>query len=167
MDYDEWETTFPAEIKHGPLWQFDAYRLALFLFDLAWDDCEHLLRDRRGRVIAEELILGASSIAEAIEEGYGPGFGKEYAYRLRIAIGEARESQGSHACGRRLLPPDLVQHRLALLDDIIKRLVPSEQRQRHMAKCEAMGMQGCGWRGSESGTRPSPPAPPNLCQHYT
>lgn len=134
MTYEEWEQSYPQIIRDGPLWQFDAYRLALYACDLAWDDCGLLLGDPRGRVIAQELMRSVSSIGEAIEEGYGRGFGKEYAYRLRIAIGEARESQGSYARGRRLLPQEILNKRLALLDDIIKRLVPAEQRQRRFAK---------------------------------
>lgn len=38
------------------------YRKALFLYDLAWKDCERLMRDQRGRAIAEQLIDAAGSI---------------------------------------------------------------------------------------------------------
>lgn len=130
MTFEEWQMAMPERILQGPLWSFEAYRLALYLYDLAWDDCEFLLKDPRGREVAGQLIRSAGAISAAIEEGFGRGFGREYAYKLRIAIGESRETQGSYSRGRRLLPPDLVAQRLVLLDDIIGRLVPVERKQR-------------------------------------
>ncbi len=34
MTYDEWEKTVPDAIKRDPVWQFYAYRKALFLYEL-------------------------------------------------------------------------------------------------------------------------------------
>ena len=49
MTYEVWEQTIPDAIKADPVWQFYAYRKALFLYDLTWEDCESLMRDPRGR----------------------------------------------------------------------------------------------------------------------
>jgi hypothetical protein len=38
MTYEEWAEQVPGEIQSDPLWKMEAYRLALFLHDLAWED---------------------------------------------------------------------------------------------------------------------------------
>jgi hypothetical protein len=47
MTYEEWEQEVPEVIKADPVWRFYAYRKALFLYDLVWEDCEKLMRDLR------------------------------------------------------------------------------------------------------------------------
>ena len=60
------------------------------------------------------------------------GFGKDYSLHLRIAIfGEARESRGWYWRGRHCLPPEVVNHRIKLLDEIIAMLAPNISRQRN------------------------------------
>lgn len=49
MTYEEWEEQVPEEIRGDPLWEMKAYRLALFLHDLAWEDCARLVRIGVGR----------------------------------------------------------------------------------------------------------------------
>lgn len=132
--FEEWETQVPESLRLDPLWTFDVYPKALFLCDLAWEDCEYLLKDPRGRAIAEQLIRSAGSICANIEEGYGRGYGKEYSYFLRVAMGSARESRGWYYRGRRLLPADVVKHRITLLDEIIAMLAPNIGRQRRYRK---------------------------------
>jgi hypothetical protein len=86
MTYEEWQRQVPDEIRDDPLWKMEAYRRALFLHDLAWEDCAQMLKDRRGRAIAEQLIRSAGSISANIEEGYGRGFGKPFALFLRYSL---------------------------------------------------------------------------------
>ncbi len=130
MTYEEWERQVAGEIKADALWQMDVYRLALYLYDLAWDDCETLMRDARGRAIVEQLIRSAGSVAANIEEGFGRGFGKGYAYFLRISLGSARETRGWYYRSRRLLPPAVIKHRLDLLSQIVAILVTAAHQQR-------------------------------------
>lgn len=122
-NYEEWLEQVPKSISSDPLWVFETYRTALFFTDLAWFDCEKLMVDARGKAIAHQLIRSAGSIAANIEEGYGRGHGKDYARFLRIALGSARESRGWYFRGRHMLDESLLQHRLNLLDEIIKNLV--------------------------------------------
>jgi len=132
--FEEWVEQVPESLRQDPLWTFDVYPKALFLCDLVWEDCERLLKDPRGRAVAEQLIRSAGSICANIEEGYGRGYGKEYSYFLRVSIGSARESRGWYYRGRRLLPADVVKHRIALLDEIIAMLAPNIRRQRKYQK---------------------------------
>jgi four helix bundle protein len=134
MTYEEWMEEVAAEIKEGPVWQFYGYRKALFLYDLVWADCDHWQKDRRGWAIVEQIIRSAGSISANIEEGFGRGFGRDNARFLKIATGSARETQGWYWRGRKLLPSDVYQHRLALLDEITALLVTEINRQLRYAK---------------------------------
>jgi four helix bundle protein len=130
MTYEEWERGVPEVIKADPVWQFYAYRKALFLYDLVWEDSELLMRDRRGQVIAEQLIDSAGSICANIEEGYGRGYGKDRNYFLRISVGSARETRGWYYRARHLLSTAVLEQRLTLASEVIALLVTELNKQR-------------------------------------
>ena len=130
MTFDEWLTEVPRSLKNDPLWNFETYRKALFLSDLAWRDCDKLIKDTRGRALAWQLIDSAGSVGANIEEGYGRGFGKDYARFLRIALGSARETRGWYFRSRHLLSSNAYDHRLLLLDEIVSGLVTTSNQQR-------------------------------------
>jgi four helix bundle protein len=131
MRFEEWVGTVPERVKAEASWGFVAYRKALYVYDLAWDDCEVLLEDLRGRAVAQQLIRSVGSISANVEEGHGRGVGsKEYLYFLRIAEGSARETKGWYFRARRLLGPEPVEARQALLDEILALLVTEKRRHR-------------------------------------
>jgi four helix bundle protein len=129
-NFDDWLQSVPEKIRSGPLWNFGAYPKASFLYELAWHDCERLMKDVRGRAIAEQLIRSAGSICANIEEGYGRGFGRDYAHFLGYALGSARETQGWYFRAKHLLPSEVLDHRLALIDEIVALLVRAISYQR-------------------------------------
>lgn len=88
-----------------------------------------MFKDRRGETVAKQLIRCVGSISANIEEGYGRGYGKDYAYRLRIALGEAREAQGWYWRAHKLIPEPVLDHRLQLLNEISAMLVPVINKQ--------------------------------------
>ena len=94
MTCEEWERALPESVKGDAVWQFFAYRKALFLFDLAWEDCGRLIVDPRGRAVATQMIDSVGSISANIEEGHGRGPGKDRNHFLRISAGSARETKG-------------------------------------------------------------------------
>ena len=132
--FEAWQKTIHPSIRNDPLWQFKVYPKTLFAYDLAWEDCDRLLKDERGKTAAKQLIRSVGSISANIEEGYGRGFGKDYSYRLRITVREARESRGWYCKGRRLLPSHVLDHRLDLLNEIISMLTPNIGRQSRFKK---------------------------------
>ena len=129
--YEEWVSQVPDDIKQDALWELDVYKKALFFSDLAWFDCEVLLQHSLGRPIADQLIRSSGSIPSNMEEGFGRGFGKDYAKFLRISLGSARESRGWYYRGRRLLKQDVITHRFGLLKTIIAGLVTLSNQQRY------------------------------------
>ncbi len=134
MTFEEWEQQVPQQIKGDALWKMEAYRLALFLSDLAWQDGDRLMKDVRGKELTRQLIRSAGSIAANIEEGFGRGFGKDYAYFLRVSLGSARETRGWYYRSRRLLPASVTEHRINLLSQITALLVTAAQQQRQHAR---------------------------------
>jgi len=129
--FASWQTTIPQKIRKGPLWNSTVYPKALFLYDLVWFDCDKLEPDRRGRAIEEQIIRSSGSISANIEEGYGRGLGRDYARFLSIALGSARETQGWYLRARHLLTERVLDHRLALLDEIIALLVTTIAQQKN------------------------------------
>jgi four helix bundle protein len=85
-----------------------------------------------GRSIAWQLVDSAGSIAANIEEGFGRGFGKDYARFLRISLGSARETRGWYYRGRHALDPKVVAQRMVLADEIIAGLVKTADQQRRL-----------------------------------
>lgn len=130
MTYEEWEAGVHERVKKEPVWQFLGYRKALFFYDLVWQDCEKMMRDVRGRAIAEQLIKSAGSISANIEEGHGRGYGKQRNWFFTVSIGSARESKGWYWRGRQLLSQDVLDHRLALADEVIALVVTELNYQR-------------------------------------
>ena len=107
-----------------PLWKSLVYRKAMYLYDLAWQDTHGLRADFRGKAVAAQLIRSVGSIVANVEEAFGRGIQSADARRiLRIALGEARESQGWYLRGRHLFPEDVWRHRVALAEEIIRLLL--------------------------------------------
>lgn len=117
--FEEWQDSVHATIRERPLWRFTACQKALFLYDLAWYDCENLLRDVRGRAASGQLIRCVGSISANMEEAFGRGAGKGYRYHMRIALAEAREEQGWYWRSGHLLAENVCDHRMLLLDEVI------------------------------------------------
>ena len=128
--YEEWEGSVHERVKAEPVWGFLGYRKALFLYDLAWEDCESLLKDKRGQEISRQLIRSVGSISANIEEGHGRGYGKQRDWFMGVSLGSARESKGWYWRSHHLLPGAVLDHRLALLDEVIALLVTEITRQK-------------------------------------
>ena len=130
VTYEAWMEEVHDRVKEEPTWQNFGYRKALFLYDLAWRDCEKMTRDRRGRAVAQQLIRSAGSISANVEEGHGRGYGKQRNWFLSVSVGSARETKGWYWRARKLLSEEVLDHRLSLVDEVISLLVHELKRQR-------------------------------------
>ncbi len=130
MTFAEWEQSVPAQIREDVVWKFKAYRLSLFLGDLAWHDASKLVKDKRTIGVADQLYRAAGAISADIEEGYSRLSGRDRARFYEYALGSAREARGWCYKGRYILGPDVTAHRIAVLTEIVKLLLTMVPDQR-------------------------------------
>ena len=121
--YEEWEAIVPSGIKDDALWTMAVYRKSLFLADLAWRDSTKLVRDRRSISFADQLNRAVSSISANVAEGYSKGTGRDRARFFEYALGSARESSGWYFKSRYILGRKVMEHRVALLVEVISLLL--------------------------------------------
>lgn len=136
MTFEDWEADVPAEIKADTLWRVKAYRLALFLSDLAWSDTERLHHRQRSAHHADQLCRAASKISSCISEGYSRDTGKARSTYYEYAAGSARETRDWYYKLRRLLPVAVVAHRIDLTTQIVRlalKMIATERRSNRRA----------------------------------
>jgi four helix bundle protein len=132
MTFEQWVETVPIAMRGDRLWKVEAYRLGLFLTDLAWIDVTKLVQDQRLIGVADQLYRAAGSISANIAEGYSRGSGRDRAKFYEYALGSARETRDWYYKSRHVLAETVLTHRIELLTSIIRlglTMVP-EQRKR-------------------------------------
>jgi four helix bundle protein len=102
----------------GNLEHFGAYQKALELFDRVVDDTTQFLADRKLERLVSQQLASADSVCSNIEEGYGRESTVECRRFLIIARGSLRETQGRYQRLRHWLPPEILEHRVALAEEI-------------------------------------------------
>ena len=130
MNYSAWEIDVPAEFKHDSLWRVEAYRLALFLADIAWQDVSRLVKDRRTQSLGDQLYRAVGSASANIAEGFSMGTGKNRARFYEYALGSARESRDWYFKARHVLGDEIAAHRIDFLTQIIRLLLTMIPHQR-------------------------------------
>ena len=120
MTYEEWEADVPSDITRDTLWRIAAYRLSLFLADLARRDTAPLFKSRRTEDIADQLLRATRKISACIAEGYSRDSGKSRSIYYEYALGSARESRDWYFKARPELKPEVITHRLGLYSEIIR-----------------------------------------------
>ena len=131
MTFEEWEADVPSEIRRDTLWLVEAYRLGLFLSDLAWDDTGILLRNPRTKGVADQLYRAAGNISSNVAEGYSRDTGRARSTYYEYALGSARETRDWYYKARRAFPSDVIDHRISTATQIIRltlKMVSTERR---------------------------------------
>ena len=130
MTYPEWEAGVPDLMKQDSLWRVEAYRLALFVSDLAWSDATRLQRDSRTEGLAYQLYRATGKISANIAEGYSKCTGRGRALFYEYALGSARESRDWYYKGRHVLGERTFNHRLELCTKIVRLSLTMTSRER-------------------------------------
>jgi four helix bundle protein len=130
MNYQIWVQHVPTEFTTDPLWNVEAYRLALFLADISWEDVTQLMKDQRTLALSDQLYRALGSISANLAEGYSMSTGKNRARYFEYALGSARESRGWYYKGRHILSKEVVDHRINFLTQIIRLLIKMIPQQR-------------------------------------
>ncbi len=130
MRYEEWERAVPEEMKRDSLWKMQAYRLALFLGDLAWQDALRLVREWQMVSLADQLYRAVGSISANLAEGYSRGSGRDRARFYEYALSSAREGRDWYFKSRYALGEAVFQHRLRFLTSLIRLMLTMIPQQR-------------------------------------
>ena len=72
MTWDQWLAGVPSVIRDDRLWNVEAYRLGLFLSDLAWNDVTKLMKGRRTIGLADQLYRAGGSISANLAQLLNP-----------------------------------------------------------------------------------------------
>jgi len=107
--------------------KFEAYRLAMELFDLVVEDMTTLVKKPALQKMISQQFGSADSIAANTEEGHGRETTKEYARFLICFRGSARETKGRYVRLRRWFPEELIIDRSDRCDHIIAILTKTIQ----------------------------------------
>jgi four helix bundle protein len=138
MNMEEWEAGVPDEIRTDSLWKMEAYRIGLFLADLAWVDAGKLLKDVRSLGTADQLSRAVGKLSSNVAEGYSRGTGKSRATFYEYALGSARETRDWYYKGRHVLKDKVAIHRIRLCTQLVKLLIRmidnEQQRNRRLSR---------------------------------
>lgn len=132
VTYEEWEAQVPEEFKRDSLWKMEAYRLGLFLADLAWHDASKLARNRLTLGIADQLFRAASNVSRNISEGYSRGTGKDRARFYKYSLGSVRECRDWYYKARHVLDEAVIQHRVSLCTQLTRLMLKTIPRERSL-----------------------------------
>ena len=113
-----------------PLWRMRAVQLARELAIDCWEDAEKLTHNEITQKIAGQLYAAVSSINANLGEGYSRSSGRERAKIFEYALGSTRESAMWYRSTTRILGRELVDSRLAKLEEIRRLLLAIIPRER-------------------------------------
>jgi len=122
-NYLKWAAAMPPEVSADPLWRLSAYRLGVYLGDLAWADSRLLWRNSITRPVASQLYRAVWSIAANVAEGYSRASGRDRARMFEYALGSTREAAVWYKAGRPVLADETLSIRSATLAEIRRLLL--------------------------------------------
>ena len=118
------------QANRGALGRVTAHVLALEASDRAWDDARIMQREPLLRRIAEQLMKSASAIGAHIADGYGRRSPRDRIRFYEYALTENGEAETWYRNGRHVLPPDVIEERMARLTSIRRLLLTMIKRER-------------------------------------
>jgi four helix bundle protein len=129
MDFEKWQESVPEAIRADSLWKMTAYRLALYLSDLCWQDASILLENKKFS-LSDQLSRALGSVSANLAEGYSRSTGRDRALFYQYALGSARESRDWYYKTRFILGEETAERRYKILTEIIRLLVTMIPQQR-------------------------------------
>jgi four helix bundle protein len=122
-----WEACVPASIRDDPMWKFHAYRVALYMLDLAGSDAKALARRKCFPFQTDQLLRAVASISANVAEGFGRSSAADRSRCFGIALGELRESFTWYRAVQDELPEELVELRFEQLAELRRILVGAQK----------------------------------------
>jgi len=99
MNFVQWQNSVTDSIRNDSIWKMSAYRLALFIGDVAWEDATRLMGDMRTKSLSDQIYRSVGSISSNLTEGYSRG-------TARHVLGET-----------------VAEHRMGFLTEIVRLLL--------------------------------------------
>ena len=130
MSYEKWGKDIPEAFKADSVWKVTAYRLALYLTDLCWQDLQCLIQDKRTVSIADQLYRAVGSISVNLAEGYSRISGKDRALFYQYSLGSTREARDWYFKARHILGDEIFNARVHVITEILRLLVKMISQQR-------------------------------------
>ena len=128
--FADFEQSPPPELFGDPIWRLPAYRIALFLSDIAQADARLLTSSSCPPHIPVQLQRAVDSIGVNIAEGYSRFSGRERARYYEIALGSTREAREWYRRSMSWLGQSAALERGYLLTRAIKILVTAIPQER-------------------------------------
>ena len=126
-DFRAWEACVPQALRDDHMWKFHAYRVALFMLDLAQRDVEELRARHRLPQQTDQLVRAVASISANIAEGFGRNSAADRQRCFSIALGSLRESFTWYRAIEEELPEELMEQRFERLGELRRILIGAQK----------------------------------------
>jgi four helix bundle protein len=122
-----WEACVPPSLRHDPMWRFHAYRVALYVLDLAGQDVRALRASHQYLDQTDQLLRAAGSISANIAEGFGRGSPADRSRFFGFALGSLRECITWYRAIQNELDPELLDLRFQQLVELRRILIGAQK----------------------------------------
>jgi len=122
-----WEACVPQSLRDDPMWKFHAYRVALYLLDLAASDARSLRTRRSFPFQTDQLLRAIASVSANVAEGFGRNSAADRSRCFGIALGSLRESITWYRAIQDELPAEVVDLRFEQLTELRKILIGAQK----------------------------------------
>ena len=126
-DFRAWEACVPASLRDDPIWKFHAYRVALYLLELATGDVKSLHARLSFAFQSDQLLRAISSVSANVAEGFGRSSPVDRSRCFGIALGSLRESTTWYRAIQDGLPPDVAELRFEQITEMRKILIGAQK----------------------------------------
>jgi four helix bundle protein len=122
-----WEACAPPSFCDDPIWRFHAYRVALYLLDLAASDARGLQARRCSNNQVDQLVRAVGSISANVSEGFGRSRPVDRSRFFGIALGSLREGLSWYRALRADLPDGVAETRFEQLSELRRILIGAQK----------------------------------------
>ena len=119
-----------ARANRGALGRVTAHVLALEAGDHAWGDALTMRREPLLVTVAEQLMKSVSAVGANIADGYGRRSPRDRIRFYEYALSENNEAETWYRNGRHVLPPGVLDERMARLTSIRRLVLTMIKRER-------------------------------------
>ena len=122
-----WEACVPQSLRDDQMWRFHAYRVALYVLDLAASDVQNLRANRSFLHQTDQLLRAVASISANVAEGFGRSSPADRSRFFGIALGSLRESFTWYRAIEDELPPEITEMRFDQLAELRRILIGAQK----------------------------------------